>query len=81
MSKILVTGGSKGIGNEILKFFLRKNYKVLCLSRTKPKIINSNLNHIKIDLSKRSQLLKKKREIISFKPKRIRFRTEFSKNL
>jgi len=67
-NKILITGGSKGIGNEIVKFFLRKNYKVLCLSRTKPKIINSNLNHIKIDLAKRSQLLKKKTEIISFKP-------------
>jgi len=66
--KIIITGGSKGIGNHILKFFLKLNYKVLCLSRTKPKLKNKKLFFLKIDLSKKNQILKNKKRINNFDP-------------
>ena len=69
LNKIIITGGSNGIGKALLKNFLTKSFKVLCLSRTKPKIKNNNLTFIKIDLSKRKQLLKLKKKIIDFDAK------------
>lgn len=66
--KIIITGGSKGIGNHILKFFLNLNYKVLCLSRTRPKLNNKNLFFLKTDLSKKNQILKNKKRINNFNP-------------
>ena len=58
LNKIIITGGSSGIGFSIVKNFLKKSYKVLCLSRTKPNIESSNLIFIKVDLSKKNQLMK-----------------------
>lgn len=49
MQTILIIGGSKGIGNAILKSSLEK-YKVINFSRTKPEIIHDNLIHHKIDV-------------------------------
>ena len=40
-NKILVLGGSKGIGRSIVDEFLQKNYNVYSISRSSP-----NLNHI-----------------------------------
>lgn len=69
LNKIIITGGSSGIGFSIVKNFLKKSYKVLCLSRTKPNIESSNLIFIKVDLSKKNQLMKIKNDIIKFNPK------------
>ena len=49
---ILITGGSSGIGMNLIKFFLKKNYKIINISRSKPKITNKNLTNIKFDLTK-----------------------------
>ena len=59
---ILITGGSSGIGMNLIKFFLKKNYKIINISRSKPKITNKNLTNIKFDLTrfnKYDQLFKK----------------------
>ena len=45
--KILITGSSSGIGYNAAKFFLKKNYTVVGISRTKPKIGNK---YKKIDI-------------------------------
>ena len=37
-NKIIITGGSDGIGFEILKDFLNQSFQVLCISRKEPKI-------------------------------------------
>ncbi len=44
MKNILIIGGSKGIGFEILKQQLASNNQVFNLSRNAPEISNSNLN-------------------------------------
>ena len=69
LNKIVITGGSSGIGLDLIKNFLNQSFKVLCLSRNKPKINHKNLNFIKIDLSKKKNLIKKKREIVKFNSK------------
>lgn len=66
--RVLITGGSNGIGYYILKHFLKLGYTVLCLSRTKPKLINKNLFFIKVNLSNKQQILKIKNKIINFDP-------------
>lgn len=56
---ILVTGGSKGLGLEIIKTLLSENYKVVNISRTNPKYsgLNSeNLLNINFDLSDPSEI-------------------------
>lgn len=67
--KIIISGGSKGIGKDFCDYFLKKNYKILCLSRTKPKIKNKNLLFLKIDLKDNNDLEKKKKLILKFNPK------------
>ena len=49
---ILITGGSSGIGMNLIKFFLKKNFKVINISRSKPKINNKNLTNIEFDLTR-----------------------------
>tara|TARA_Y100001970_G_C14103937_1_gene787024 strand:+ start:42 stop:959 length:918 start_codon:yes stop_codon:yes gene_type:complete len=46
-----VTGGSGLLGRHVIYFFLKKNYKILTLSRKNPRIKHKNLDWIKIDLS------------------------------
>ena len=68
-NRMIITGGSDGIGFEILKDFLNQSFQVLCISRKKPKIKHNNLKHIKIDLSKKNNLIQKKKEIENFRAK------------
>lgn len=49
MRKILVVGGSKGIGNAIVNE-LCKNYNVINISRTSPEIVPTNLVHHSCDI-------------------------------
>jgi 3-oxoacyl-[acyl-carrier protein] reductase len=70
-NKIIITGGSRGIGLDLIKNFLNQSFKVLCISRKKPVIEHVNLKFIKIDLSKKSDLVKKQNEIKKFKAKYI----------
>ena len=68
-NKIIITGGSSGIGLDLIKNFLNQSFKVLCISRNKPDIKHVNLKFIKIDLSKKNNLVKKQNEIKKFRGK------------
>lgn len=48
---ICITGGSSGIGLFMVNFFLNLNFKVTCISKSKPKIYSKNFEAIKCDLS------------------------------
>ncbi|MFY0605044.1 MAG: SDR family oxidoreductase [Flavobacteriaceae bacterium] len=50
MSKTIIIGGSKGIGNAILKNLLQSNHKVINISRTTPNIKSVNLTHYTCDV-------------------------------
>lgn len=69
LNKIIITGGSDGIGFDLLKYFLSRSFKVMCISRREPNLKHKNLTFIKVDLSKRKSLVKKKKEIIKFNTK------------
>nr|WP_321227811.1 SDR family oxidoreductase [uncultured Psychroserpens sp.] len=49
MKTYIVIGGSKGIGNAIVKTLLESN-KVINLSRTKPELVHANLTHYDCDI-------------------------------
>jgi len=49
MKTIIVVGGSKGIGNSLVKMLL-ESHKVINISRTIPEIINENLKHFTCDV-------------------------------
>jgi NAD(P)-dependent dehydrogenase (short-subunit alcohol dehydrogenase family) len=67
--KIIITGGNSGIGKDLLVNFLSKSFKVLCISRRKPDFDHKNLKYIKINLSKKEELVRKEKEIKNFKCK------------
>ena len=69
LNRVVITGGSSGIGLELLNNFLKLSYKVLCISRSKPNLKNENLDFIKIDLSNKKKLIKNKKKIIAFNAK------------
>jgi 3-oxoacyl-[acyl-carrier protein] reductase len=50
MKNIVIIGGSKGIGFEILKQQLSNNNTVYNLSRNEPEVSNINLNHFDINV-------------------------------
>lgn len=50
MKNIVIIGGSKGIGHEILKQQLAKNNQVFNLSRNEPEVSNINLHHFDFDV-------------------------------
>lgn len=50
MKNIVIIGGSKGIGLEILKQQLASNNKVFNISRHAPDVTNSNLQHFEINV-------------------------------
>jgi len=59
---ILITGGSSGIGLNLINFFLKQNAKIINISRRKPTIKNKNLKHLDFDLKnfkKYDSLMKK----------------------
>ena len=49
MNKVLVIGGSKGIGNAIIKSLVEEN-SVINISRTKPLLSHPNLTHVTCDV-------------------------------
>ncbi len=56
---VIITGGSRGIGFELVKQFLNANHTVFCLTRNiEPlkKLQNSNLKYISTDLSSQTSL-------------------------
>lgn len=63
---IILTGGSKGIGKEILNL-LEKDNKILVLSRTINKEDRPNVKWKKIDLSDKKQIQEIENEIENFK--------------
>lgn len=48
---ILITGCSSGLGLALTNYYLKKNFKVFGISRTKLNIDNQNFFHINFDLS------------------------------
>jgi UDP-glucose 4-epimerase len=55
IKKILITGSSGFIGEQLVKFFLKKNYKIYGLDKKLNKLKNKNLIFYKINLSKKKQ--------------------------
>ena len=67
-TKILISGGSSGIGFHLVKNLLKDNYYIINLSRNKSDIKSKNLINIKCDLSNLKNLSlieKKSKNIIS----------------
>ena len=50
MKNVLLTGGSKGLGLEVLKVFLQNDWNVYNVSRTRPDIDDERLHHKSFDL-------------------------------
>lgn len=46
--RVIITGGSDGLGLELSKLFLDNGFDVVCISRTKPEL---KLTHIPTDLT------------------------------
>jgi len=59
MDLFIVTGGSKGLGEQICKTALDLGHSVVNLSRSKPNYKHSSLKHLSIDLSKSLNATKK----------------------
>lgn len=51
MKHLIIIGGSKGIGNAIIKSLL-SSYKITNISRTEPELSHANLNHFSCDVLK-----------------------------
>ena len=49
---IIITGGSKGLGREIVEYYRNTNFNVFVLSRTKIKNKYTNVQNFSVDLSK-----------------------------
>ena len=59
MKNVIITGTSRGIGLELVHFFLNNNYNVLAISRNiapLKKIDHKNLTYISIDISDEKDL-------------------------
>ena len=54
----IITGSSSGIGESVCSEFIKKGYKVYCISRTKPKCTSTLFIWIKTDLYKPSEIRK-----------------------
>jgi short-subunit dehydrogenase len=60
MKNVIITGTSRGIGLELVHFFLKNNYNVLAISRNiEPlkKIKNNNLKYLSIDIANENELI------------------------
>lgn len=58
---VIITGASRGIGIELVKYFANANHNVLALSRNIDSLIalnNSNITAISTDLSKEKEIIK-----------------------
>jgi alcohol dehydrogenase/benzil reductase ((S)-benzoin forming) len=61
---ILITGCSSGLGLALTNYYLKKNFKVFGISRTKPNIDNQNFFHINFDLSQVDKIKEKLTDIL-----------------
>ena len=62
---IIITGGSKGLGREIVEYYRNTNFNVFVLSRTKIKNKYTNVQNFSVDLSnakKTKKIMQKIRE-------------------
>ena len=50
MKTILIIGGSKGIGNALLKMLI-ESHKIINISRTQPELIHENLTNYSLDIT------------------------------
>ena len=62
---VIITGGSSGIGFELLKIFLKKKYKVINIDKKKNEIKSPYLENIIFDLTKTVQIKKIVKKIFS----------------
>jgi len=51
MKTTLITGTSKGIGNQLCKYFINKNHKVISISRNTIEFSHENLFHLPQDVT------------------------------
>lgn len=70
MRTAIITGASKGIGLEITKKFLKNNYKVITISRSKLNLKKKNHTHFRLDLTNWKEA-SKKLDLIKSKLKRL----------
>jgi 3-oxoacyl-[acyl-carrier protein] reductase len=67
---VLITGGSRGLGLEIVKKFLNDGWNVYNISRTRPEIYDEKFHHLNFDLSKTEEIKQKIfKELITNKTK------------
>ena len=59
MKKILIIGGTGFLGYNISKYFLKKKFKIISISRNKPKKIKRliNVKYLYSDVSKKKKLV------------------------
>lgn len=56
MKTVLITGGSKGLGNALANTFLRNGYKVIITYNTS-KILNNNMDVVKLDITNEEEIV------------------------
>ena len=67
--KILITGGSKGIGLELVKYFCKNNFSVTVLSRTfEEKKIRKKIKFLKYNVLKKKNYPNLKSKLKKIKP-------------
>lgn len=65
IKRIIITGGSSGLGLELSKIYLQEWYEVICLSRKKPDI---NVIHVSLEYTKEASISEAAIEIESKYP-------------
>lgn len=61
--KILITGSSRGLGEDLVKKYLNYGAKVISVSRSKSSIKNKNLYSIKLNLLNKNSVRKLEKKI------------------
>ena len=56
MSIIFITGTSRGIGKYLAEYYLKKDCKVIGVSRSKHKLKNKNYNHFSADITNEKEI-------------------------
>ena len=57
MKKLMITGGSSGLGLHLVKYFVLNGYHVFSVSRQNPDVsLQSNFTHLPFDLSQADQI-------------------------
>jgi 3-oxoacyl-[acyl-carrier protein] reductase len=67
MKNVLITGTSRGIGEQLAIKFAQNNYRVIAVSRKKSSLLNlANIHQISIDLSKAEEISLLKKELENY---------------